>query len=517
MPRLRDEDAEAVFVPPTARKLCPPKNVSALAAHATDDQKGMLSGQKRLRTDRQQVAEAVPHSSKYPGSASLSARPNLSIQAPAKSSRDAVPAKNLIKTHVVQQKRANLEDFSVSSDLCVASFSRHVDLLEPFIERSVVAAMRSIAQEEQRNSPEQVPQPSNICGNMRPYQILGLNWLIQQHKKSIGSILADEMGLGKTVQTISFIAHLLRTHERPTPHLIIVPLSVLSNWHNEFKKFCPSIRVKRIHIYSGNEAAKIFTEIQSPCCPYDVIITTYEVIKSKFWSVRLSRIIWHTLVLDEGHRVKNEHTDAAHTCSLLRARFRLILTGTPVQNNMHESWALLNFLNPRVFTASKTFDETFQTNSHNTNGIQSSPELMSKCHQILRLVVLRRLKSEVELTLPLKLETLINCPLSDMQVFFTQRLLLQSSSIIKRMEESRASNGHTTGDDMKKLQALAMQLRKAANHPYLFDGAEDPELHGATSDEIVTSAGKMVWLDVSHLQPSTALLFALVLYLYRHY
>ena len=141
MPKLRIEDAEAVFVPPTARKLCPSKKVSALAAHATDDQNSMLSGQKRLRTDRQHVAA------------------------------------------VVQQKRTNLEDFSVSSDLCVASFSRHVDLLEPLIERSVVAAMRSMPQEEQPNSPEQVPQPSNICGNMRPYQILGLNWLIQQHKK----------------------------------------------------------------------------------------------------------------------------------------------------------------------------------------------------------------------------------------------------------------------------------------------------------------------------------------------
>jgi|LakMenEpi03Aug12_release.lakeMendotaPanAssembly.Ray.scaffolds.fasta_scaffold602933_2 SNF2 family DNA or RNA helicase len=99
------------------------------------------------------------------------------------------------------------------------------------------------------------------------------------------------------------------------------------------------------------------------------------------------------------------------------------------------------------------------------------------------------------MTLPPKLETRINCPMSEMQTFFTQRLLLRSSSIIKRMEEQRASTGHVSGDDMKKLQSLIMQLRKAANHPYLFDGAEDPELYGATSDEIVTASGKMVWLD----------------------
>jgi SNF2 family DNA or RNA helicase len=99
------------------------------------------------------------------------------------------------------------------------------------------------------------------------------------------------------------------------------------------------------------------------------------------------------------------------------------------------------------------------------------------------------------MTLPLKVETRINCPLSEMQVFFTQRLLLRSSYIIKRMEAQRAGAGQISGDDMKKLQSLIMQLRKAANHPYLFDGAEDPELNGRTSDEIVTSSGKMVWLD----------------------
>ena len=110
----------------------------------------------------------------------------------------------------------------------------HVNLLEPFVDRSVIAVMRMLPQKrgyEQEN--EDVPQPSSICGTMRPYQILGLNWLIQQHNKSIRSILADEMGLGKTVQTISCIAHLLSSHERPAPHLIVVPLSVLSYWENE--------------------------------------------------------------------------------------------------------------------------------------------------------------------------------------------------------------------------------------------------------------------------------------------
>jgi SWI/SNF-related matrix-associated actin-dependent regulator of chromatin subfamily A member 5 len=309
------------------------------------------------------------------------------------SSRHLLPA----ECSAPRQKRVTSEDLSRAAEVCLASFSRHVDLLEPFIERSVVAEMRATLPQEFVDDATDWPQPSTICGTMRPYQIKGLNWLICQHRNSIGSILADEMGLGKTIQTIAFIAHLLLTQERPAPHLIVVPLSVLSNWGNEFKKFCPCIRVKRIHVYSGNEAIKIFREIAHPSCPYDVIMTTYEVIRSDFWISKLVRINWHTLVLDEGHRVKNERTEAAHTCSLLRARFRLILTGTPIQNNMHESWALLNFLNPKVFTASVTFDKTFNLSSQNSNGLQTSQQLLDQCHKIMRLVFLRRLKSEVRM------------------------------------------------------------------------------------------------------------------------
>jgi SWI/SNF-related matrix-associated actin-dependent regulator of chromatin subfamily A member 5 len=154
---------------------------------------------------------------------------------------------------------------------------------------------------------------------------------------------------------------------------------------------------------------------------------------------------------------------------------------------------MLNFLNPNVFTTSKAFDEAFGK-SNTVGGIHASRELMERCHRILRLTLLRRVKSEVEMTLPPKLETRIDCPLSEMQIFFSQRLLLRNSAIIKRLEACRATTGHVSGEDMKKLQMLVVQLRKAANHPYLFDGAEDHTLP-YTSEEIVTSSGKMVRLD----------------------
>ena len=167
-----------------------------------------------------------------------------------------------------------------------------------------------------------------------------------------------------------------------------------------------------------------------------------------------------------------------------------------MQNNMHESWALLNFLNPNVFTSSKAFDAAFGYNQRAASGIHASQELMDRCHRILRLTYLRRLKSEVEMTLPPKLETRINCPLSEMQIFFSQRLLLRNSAIIKKLE---GTTGHISGEDMKRLQMLMVQLRKAANHPYLFDGAED-HMSQLTAEEIVADSGKMVWLDALLVQ-----------------
>ena len=232
-------------------------------------------------------------------------------------------------SHLLLPERVVAEDVTLAAKACFASFSRHVDLLEPLVEPRLAAAMRSVVHQEQSHTcDEDVPQPEDICGTMRSYQIQGLNWLLRQHRMSMGSILADEMGLGKTIQTIAFIAHLLRTQERPAPHLIVVPLSVLSNWGNEFKKFCPRLRVKRIHCFSGREAYKLFNEIsRTASCEFDVVLTTYEVIKSRFWVCKLGRMNWQTLVLDEGHRVKNESTLVAHNCSLLHACFRLILTG----------------------------------------------------------------------------------------------------------------------------------------------------------------------------------------------
>lgn len=173
-------------------------------------------------------------------------------------------------------------------------------------------------------------QPSSIVGGtMKPYQIEGLNWMIRLQENGINGILADEMGLGKTLQSISVIAYMHEFKHVSGPHLIMVPKSTLPNWCNEFKKWCPVIRVLRFH---GNreERAEIAETLLKPAKnhgdrEWDVLITTYEVVNLE--KNVLTKIAWNYLVIDEAHRLKNEESQFATTVRTLNTKYRLLLTG----------------------------------------------------------------------------------------------------------------------------------------------------------------------------------------------
>lgn len=217
-------------------------------------------------------------------------------------------------------------------------------------------------------------------------------------------------------------------------------------------------------------------------CPYDVVITTYEMVKGKLES-SLKRVFWRTMILDEGHRIKNDESLITKACLHYKARFKIILTGTPVQNNLHETYTLLHYLHPNIFNISDSFDEAFQFNG---NDINVDQHLVDKAHYLLRIFLLRRIKTEVEQQLPPKLETIVKCPMSPMQLFWSKRLLLRESDLLTSLENKLANEGivslildvnervgiktTTTGNAWKRLQSLVAQLRKAANHPYLFPG-----------------------------------------------
>ncbi|CAL4160999.1 unnamed protein product, partial [Meganyctiphanes norvegica] len=318
--------------------------------------------------------------------------------------------------------------------------------------------------------------PSYIKGGeMRDYQIRGLNWMIGLFDNGINGILADEMGLGKTLQTISLLGYMKHYRNIPGPHIIIVPKSTLRNWENECEKWCPSLR--HICLIGDKETrAKFVRNVLRPG-KWDVCITSYEMLVAE--KAPLKKIKWNYMVIDEAHRIKNEKTILSTIVRTFKTTNRLLLTGTPLQNNLHELWALLNFLLPEVFSSSSDFDAWFDTNQ-----ALGDKSLVERLHLILKPFLLRRLKSEVEKKLLPKVELKLFVKLSEMQKEWYKKILLKDIDII---------NG-VGGKEKMRVQNILMQLRKCCNHPYLFDGAE-PGPPYTTEYHLVENCGKMVLLD----------------------
>ncbi|PSC72801.1 chromatin-remodeling complex ATPase chain [Micractinium conductrix] len=318
-------------------------------------------------------------------------------------------------------------------------------------------------------------QPSVISGGkMREYQLQGLNWLIHLYDNGINGILADEMGLGKTLQTISLLGYLREFRGITGPHMVIVPKSTLHNWLNEFRRWCPCIKAVKFH---GNREERENQKV-STCQPgkFDVVVTSYEmVIKEKnHWR----KFHWRYIIIDEAHRIKNENSRLSQVVRMLKTNYRMLITGTPLQNNLHELWALLNFLLPEVFSSAEKFDEWFQMGDSK----EGEAEVVQQLHKVLRPFLLRRLKSDVEKSLPPKKETILKIGMSEMQRKYYAALLQKDMDAV------------TGGADRSRLLNIVMQLRKCCNHPYLFQGAE-PGPPYLTGDHLVENAGKMVLLD----------------------
>lgn len=336
---------------------------------------------------------------------------------------------------------------------------------------------------------EEVSQPRMLKGgDLKEYQLAGLQWLVSLYNNNLNGILADEMGLGKTIQTISLISYLMEYKNNNGPFLVVVPLSTLSNWVNEFNKWAPSI-IKVIYKGAPEQRKKIFKDdIESKM--FNVLLTTYEyTMKDKNL---LRRLTWQYIIVDEGHRMKNAQSKFAQTLgTIYTSKHRILLTGTPLQNNLPELWALLNFLLPSIFSSVDTFDQWFnkpfssfrnQANGPGAGGEESGLEennltqeermlIVHRLHELLRPFVLRRVKDQVLDQMPQRVERVVKCPLSAMQL---------------RMYHSIISKG-LNGDG--GLNNAIMQLKKVCNHPYLF-------LHDYYIDDyIVRAAGKFELLN----------------------
>lgn len=318
--------------------------------------------------------------------------------------------------------------------------------------------------------------PPFVKGEMRDYQVAGLNWLISLHENGISGILADEMGLGKTLQTISFLGYLRHIMGITGPHLITVPKSTLDNWKREFTRWTPEVNVLVLQGAKEERQQLIADRLESE--DFDVCITSYEMILRE--KSHLKKFAWEYIIIDEAHRIKNEESSLAQVIRLFNSRNRLLITGTPLQNNLHELWALLNFLLPDVFGDSDAFDQWFSAQDRDQDTV------VQQLHRVLRPFLLRRVKADVEKSLLPKKEVNLYVGMADMQVKWYQKIL---------EKDIDAVNGAGGKKESKtRLLNIVMQLRKCCNHPYLFEGAE-PGPPYTTDEHLVYNAGKMLVLD----------------------
>nr|CAI5848376.1 unnamed protein product [Callosobruchus analis] len=292
--------------------------------------------------------------------------------------------------------------------------------------------------------------------SLREYQHIGLDWLVTMYERKLNGILADEMGLGKTIQTIALLAHLACEKENWGPHLIVVPTSVMLNWEMECKKWCPAFKI--LTYYGSQKERKLKRTGWTKPNAFHICITSYKLVIQDHQSFRRKK--WKYLILDEAQNIKNFKSQRWQLLLNFQTQQRLLLTGTPLQNNLMELWSLMHFLMPNVFQSHREFKEWFSNPV--TGMIEGNSEynenIIKRLHKVLRPFLLRRLKSEVEKQMPKKYEHVVMCRLSKRQRFLYDDYM------------SRAKTKETlaTGNLLSVINVL-MQLRKVCNHPNLFE------------------------------------------------
>ncbi|XP_047544601.1 chromodomain-helicase-DNA-binding protein 7 isoform X1 [Vanessa atalanta] len=329
---------------------------------------------------------------------------------------------------------------------------------------------------------------------LRPYQLEGLNWLLFSWHNNRNCILADEMGLGKTIQSLTFVNSVWEYGIRG-PFLIIAPLSTIPNWQREFEGWTEmnvivyhgsqqsKSMLQEYEFYYKNEKGEPIKEITK----FNVLITTFEIIVTDFQE--LKSFNWRLCVIDEAHRLKNRNCKLLEGLRQLHLEHRVLLSGTPLQNNVNELFSLLNFLEPSQFSSSDAFLTEF-------GQLRSESEVV-KLQALLKPMMLRRLKEDVEKTLAPKEETIIEVELTNIQKKYYRAILERNFSFLQK--------GIAAAANIPNLMNTMMELRKCCIHPYLLNGAEDQiqfdykQANGEDKEAyykaLIQSSGKMVLVD----------------------
>ena len=306
-------------------------------------------------------------------------------------------------------------------------------------------------------------QPKELRGSLFPHQLEALNWLRKCWYKSKNVILADEMGLGKTISACAFISSLYVEFKATLPCLVLVPLSTMPNWLAEFSLWAPNLNVVEYHGCAKARAiirqyewhASDPSELNKKTAAYkfNVLLTTYEMILAD--SSHLRGVPWEVLVVDEGHRLKNSGSKLFSLLNSFSFRHRVLLTGTPLQNNIGEMYNLLNFLQPTSFPSLSSFEEKFND--------LTTAEKVDELKKLVAPHMLRRLKKDAMQNIPPKTERMVPVELSSIQAEYYRAMLTKNYQILRNIGKGVAQ---------QSMLNIVMQLRKVCNHPYLIPGTE---------------------------------------------
>ncbi|XP_027188529.1 chromatin-remodeling ATPase INO80-like isoform X2 [Cicer arietinum] len=317
-----------------------------------------------------------------------------------------------------------------------------------------------------------VRTPELFNGCLKEYQLKGLQWLVNCYEQGLNGILADEMGLGKTIQAMVFLAHLAEEKNIWGPFLVVAPASVLNNWNEELERFCPEL--KRLPYWGGLSERTVLRKIMNPKdlyrrdAKFHILITSYQLLVADEKYFR--RVKWQYMVLDEAQAIKSSNSIRWKTLLSFNCRNRLLLTGTPVQNNMAELWALLHFIMPTLFDNHEQFNEWFSKGieNHAEHGGTLNEHQLSRLHSIIKPFMLRRVKKDVISELTSKTEVTVHCKLSSRQQAFYQAIK-NKISLAELLDSNR---GQLNEKRILNLMNIVIQLRKVCNHPELFERSE---------------------------------------------